>query len=99
MNGITATFTNGQVWAIIGLLAVFMVMMFVFFMPEFRTRFKDFGTRLDKIEQNEFPHIYRALQIINNNVKAIGIAVKNHPATRDIQFDLQDIPEYIDSKL
>jgi hypothetical protein len=99
MNSVAATFSNAQVWAVIGLLALFMAMFFVFFTTQLEKRFASIESRfvaiekrLDKIENNDLPHIYAALYIINDNIKSIGIALKNHPATRDMEFIFKEIP-------
>jgi hypothetical protein len=99
MNGVAATFSNTQVWVVIGLLALFMVMFFLYFTMQIEKRFANIESRfvtiekrLDKIENNDLPHIYAALYIINDNIKSIGIALKNHPATRDMEFTFKDIP-------
>jgi hypothetical protein len=37
-------------------------------------------------------HIYAAVQTTNNNVRNLGTALQNHPATHDLVYNWDDIP-------
>jgi uncharacterized membrane protein len=76
-NGIQAIFNSGHIWAII--IGCFIFLMSLLIM-------------IGKAINNGMFHIYDAVRVTNNNIKNIGTALQNHPATNDLKFEWVEIP-------
>ncbi|GHV24509.1 hypothetical protein AGMMS4952_00220 [Spirochaetia bacterium] len=76
-NGIHARFNSGHIWGII--IGVFIIALVLIW-------------RGDRAVNNGMFHIYSAINITNNNLKNLGTALQNHPATHDFKFEWVEIP-------